>query len=47
MNLGLGLIKIKDHDKALDALTKCLRTNPDYLKAYIKRGEVNQALENY
>jgi hypothetical protein len=40
-NLGVGLSKLKKDEEALDALNKCILMNPDYAKAYVKRGEVN------
>ena len=47
MNLSIGLSKLKKNNEALAALNKCIACNPDYAKAYVKRAEVNKALENY
>jgi hypothetical protein len=29
----------------MSALNKCLLYDPEYAKAYVKRGEINEALE--
>ena len=43
----MGLIKLKEHDKALPHLNKAVALNPQYAKALVKRGEVNQILGNH
>lgn len=47
MNRALCYSKLKNNDKALDDLNKAIECNPDYSKAYMKRGEINTILENY
>jgi tetratricopeptide (TPR) repeat protein len=43
----LGLSKLKKNEEALSALNKCLNFDPEYAKAYVKRGEINETLENF
>lgn len=43
----IGYTKLKKFDEALSALNKCIQLNPKYTKAFIKRGEVNEQLENH
>lgn len=40
LNKAIALNKLKKNDEALTALNKCLKMNPEYAKAYVKRGEV-------
>lgn len=47
LNLAIGLSKNKKNDDALNMLNKAITMNPNYAKAYVKRGEINQILENY
>lgn len=44
LNKAIALNKKGKNDEALSCLNKCLKMNPDYAKAYVKRGEVQQAL---
>jgi tetratricopeptide (TPR) repeat protein len=41
------LCKLKKFEEALTHLNKAIALNPQYAKALVKRGEVNQRLENY
>ena len=45
LNIGIGLSKLKKHEDALKALNRSVALNPNYAKAYVKRGEINTALE--
>ncbi len=47
LNLAIALSKQKKNEEALAALNKCLTMSPDYVKAYVKRAEVNQLLKNW
>ena len=40
LNKAIALNKLKKNDEALTSLNKCLKMNPEYAKAYVKRGEV-------
>lgn len=39
LNRGIAYTKVKKHDLAVKDCTKAIYFNPEYLKAYIKRGE--------
>ena len=43
----LGLCKIKKDEEALKQLNKAVTLNPNYAKALVKRGEVNEKLGNH
>lgn len=45
--MALGLQKLKKYDDALKCLNKAVNLNPKYAKAFFKRGEINQQLENH
>lgn len=47
LNKSIALNKQKKEDAALKALNQCLKQNPKYAKALVKRGEVRVALELY
>ena len=38
---------MKKNEEALKCLNKAIQLNPKYAKAFVKRGEVNQSLENF
>lgn len=38
------MCKLKKNEEALKVLNVCLKYNPKYVKALVKRGEVHQAL---
>lgn len=44
LNKAIALNKKGKNDDALKCLNLCLKMNPDYAKALVKRGEVHQAL---
>ena len=46
-NIAVAYSKLSKNEDALKTLNKCIKLNPDYTKAYVKRGEVNQALGNH
>ena len=41
LNKAIALNKISKNDEALSCLNRCLKMNPEYAKAYVKRGEVH------
>jgi tetratricopeptide (TPR) repeat protein len=41
LNKAIALNKKGKNDEALTCLNKCLKMNPEYAKAYVKRGEVH------
>lgn len=47
LNRAIAHSKLKNNLEALGDLNKCVQAKEDYAKAYVKRGEVNLALENY
>jgi len=47
LNKSIAFTKQGKKDKALSALNKCLKMNPQYAKALVKRGEVHQSLQDY
>lgn len=46
-NIAVAYFKEKKFEDALKVLNRCLQLDPTYVKALIKRGEVNQQLENH
>jgi Tfp pilus assembly protein PilF len=40
MNLGIAYSKEKKNEEALKMLNKSIQANPDYVKAYVKRAEI-------
>ncbi len=40
-NIAVAHFKSKKYEEALKVLNKCLKLDPNYVKALIKRGEVN------
>ena len=47
LNTAICYSKINKNDLALKALNKAILYNPKYAKAYVKRGEIHLALEEY
>jgi DnaJ family protein C protein 7 len=47
LNKAIALVKLGNNDQALKELNQCLRFNPQYAKALVKRGEVHVTLEHY
>lgn len=47
LNKSIALGKQNKHEDALRVLNLCIKLNPEYAKALVKRGEVKQALEDY
>jgi DnaJ family protein C protein 7 len=45
--MALCFSKLKKNEDALRCLNKAVQFNPKYAKAFYKRGEINQALENH
>lgn len=46
LNIALGFSKQNKNEEALKMLNKAIQMNPKYAKAFIKRGDINQALGN-
>ena len=46
LNRSICYSKLKQQDNALKDINKAIECNPDYAKAYVKRGEINTELEN-
>lgn len=47
LNIAIAQVRLKKNDLAISALNKAIKYNPRYAKAYVKRGEVYVALEEY
>ena len=47
MNIAIANCKMNKNQDALIALNKAIKYNPKYVKALVKRGEVNIVLENF
>jgi len=47
LNKAIALVKLQRNEQALKELNQCLRFNPHYAKALVKRGEVHVSLEHY
>jgi len=47
LNKSIALVKQEKKELALASLNKCLRMNPKYAKALVKRGEVYSALGDW
>lgn len=47
LNKAICLVKLSKNEDALKALNLCLKMQPDYAKALVKRGEVHQNLEEW
>jgi len=47
LNKSIALGKQGKKEESLAALNKCLKMNPRYAKALVKRGEVNEALGDW
>lgn len=46
-NMALCFSKLKKNEDALKCLNKAVAFDPKYAKAFYKRGEINQALNNH
>ena len=47
LNRAICKSKLKNNEEALLDLDKAIECNEEYAKAYVKKGEINTALENY
>lgn len=47
LNKAICQVKLNKNEEALATLNICLKMNPDYAKALVKRGEVYQNLEEW
>lgn len=47
LNIALGFSKQNKNEEALKSLNKAIQLNPKYAKAFVKRGDVNEALGNH
>ena len=47
LNKAIALVKLDKKEQALKELNLCLKYNPQYAKALVKRGEVRVSLEQY
>ena len=47
LNKAICQVKLNKNEAALATLNVCLKMNPDYAKALVKRGEVYQNLEEW
>lgn len=47
LNKAIALVKLNRNEEALASLNTCLKMQPQYAKALIKRGEVHQNLEEW
>lgn len=47
LNKSIAQNKLKQNDNALISLNLCIKMNPKYSKALVKRGEVNMAAEEF
>jgi tetratricopeptide (TPR) repeat protein len=47
LNKAIALVKLGKNEQALKELNQCLKFNPQYAKALVKRGEVYVTLEHY
>lgn len=45
--MAVAYSKMNKNEESLKVLNKCLKLNPDYTKAYAKRGDINKALGNH
>lgn len=46
-NRSLAKLKLSQNREALEDLNRAIELNEDYVKAYLKRGELNLSLENF
>jgi tetratricopeptide (TPR) repeat protein len=47
LNKSIAQARLKLNDEALVSLNLCIKMNPNYAKALVKRGEVNAAAEEW
>ena len=47
LNTAIAQVKLKKNDEAMKSLNLAIKYNPKYGKAYVKRGEVKMAIEDY
>ena len=47
LNKSIAQSRLKQNDEALVSLNLCIRMNPNYAKALVKRGEVYAAAEEW
>lgn len=47
LNKAICQVKLSKNEEALATLNLCLKMQPDYAKALVKRGEVHQNLEEW
>lgn len=47
LNKAICQVKLNKNEDALATLNQCLKMNPEYAKALVKRGEVHQNLEEW
>jgi len=47
LNKSIAQTKLGQTEPALSSLNRCLKFNPEYAKALVKRGEIYQQLEDY
>ena len=47
LNKAIALVKQSNNEDALKCLNACLKMNPSYAKALVKRGEVRTALGDH
>ena len=47
LNKAICQVKLNKNEEALATLNLCLKMQPDYAKALVKRGEVHQNLEEW
>lgn len=47
LNKAIAFNKLNKNEEALACLNKCLKMNPEYAKALVKRGEVHQLLGDH
>ena len=47
LNMAIAHQKLGQHYHALNSLNKAIQYNPKYVKALVKRGDINIILSNY
>ena len=47
LNKAICQVKLNNNEAALATLNVCLKMNPDYAKALVKRGEVYQNMDEW
>lgn len=46
-NKAIAWVKLNNNDKALTALNQCLKCNPKYVKALVRRGDLKMAMKQF